>query len=121
MPEDKAIGPVPNASAWVAATATPAPPPLHAVRHTYRLAVHDHGMLPASVHESAGVVTIIIAALLAGPLRADFIQPIFLIMMIVRFHALVQDQPINQEWDARLASISDKFRDLGMRPAASAV
>lgn len=76
-------------------------------------------MLPAAVRESAGLVTIIVAALLAGPLRAAFIKPVFLIMMIVRFHTLVQSQPINQEWDARLASISDKFRDLGMRPAAS--
>jgi hypothetical protein len=76
-------------------------------------------MLPASVRESAGLLTIIVAALLAGPLRAAFIKPIFLIMMMVRFHALVEHQPINQEWDARLASISDKFRDLGMRATAS--
>ena len=78
-------------------------------------------MLPASIHESAGLVTIIIAALLAGPLRAAVIKPIFLIMMMVRFHALVQHQPINQEWDARLASISNKFRDLGTRATASQV
>lgn len=74
-------------------------------------------MLPASVRESAGLVTIIVAALLAGPLRAAFVKPIFLIMMMVRFHALVEHQPVNQEWDARLASISEKFRDLGMRVA----
>ncbi|HTW70829.1 MAG TPA: hypothetical protein VME47_13145 [Acetobacteraceae bacterium] len=84
-------------------------------------------MLPASVRESAGVVTIIVAALLVGPLRAAFIKPIFLIMMMVRFHALVENQPINQEWDARLASLSPKFSDLGKfrdpgtRPAASPV
>jgi hypothetical protein len=70
-------------------------------------------MLPASVRESAGIVTVIVAALLAGPLRAAFIKPLFLIMMMVRFHALVEHQPINQEWDARLASLSDKFRTLG--------
>jgi hypothetical protein len=78
-------------------------------------------MLPAAIRESGGLVTIIVAALLAGPLRAAFIKPVFLIMMIVRFHTLVQNQPINQEWDTRLASISDKFRDLGMRPAPSQV
>lgn len=70
-------------------------------------------MLPRAVHESAGIVTLLVAALLAGPLRAAFIKPLFLIMMMVRFHALIENQPINQEWDARLASVSEKFRDLG--------
>jgi hypothetical protein len=70
-------------------------------------------MMPRAVHEAAGIVTILVAALLAGPLRAAFIKPLFLIMIMVRFHALIENQPINQEWDARLAAISDKFRDLG--------
>jgi hypothetical protein len=76
-------------------------------------------MLPRSVHEQAGIVTILVAAILAGPLRAAFLKPLFLIMMMVRFHALIENQPINQEWDARLASISDKFRDLGTQAKAS--
>jgi hypothetical protein len=75
-------------------------------------------MLPASVREAGGIVTVIIAVLLAATLRAAFIKPLFLIMMMVRFHALIENQPINQEWDARLASISDKFRNLGTQPAA---
>jgi hypothetical protein len=75
-------------------------------------------MLPRAVHESAGIVTILVAAILAGPLRAAFLKPLFLIMMMVRFHALIENQPINQEWDARLAAISDKFRDLGTRAMA---
>lgn len=70
-------------------------------------------MMPASVRESAGLVTVIVAVLLVGPLRAAFLKPLFLIMMMVRFHSLVENQPINQEWDARLASISEKFRNLG--------
>ena len=74
-------------------------------------------MLPASVRETGGIVTVIIAVLLAATLRAAFIKPLFLIMMMVRFHALIENQPINQEWDARLASISDKFRNLGTQPA----
>ncbi len=70
-------------------------------------------MLPAGVRESGGLVTILIAILLAGTIRAAFIKPLFLIMMMVRFHALAENQPINQEWDARLSSASDKFRSLG--------
>jgi hypothetical protein len=76
-------------------------------------------MLPRAVHEQAGVVTILVAAILAGPLRAAFLKPLFLIMMMVRFHTLIENQPINQEWDARLATISDKFRDLGTQAKAS--
>ena len=58
-------------------------------------------------------MTVLIAILLAGTLRSAFIKPLFLIMMMVRFHALAENQPINQDWDARLAGISDKFRTLG--------
>jgi hypothetical protein len=61
------------------------------------------------------LVTIIIALLLAGTLRSSFIKPLFLIMMMVRFHALAENQPIDQQWDDRLAALSDKFRDLGQR------
>jgi hypothetical protein len=78
-------------------------------------------MLPRAVHESAGVVTILVAALLAGPLRAAFIKPLFLIMIMVRFHTLIEHQPINQEWDARLATVSDKFRELGTKATAAFV
>ena len=70
-------------------------------------------MLPHAVRETAGIVTILVAVLLVWPLREAFIKPLFLIMMMVRFHALVENQPINQEWDARLASVSEKFRELG--------
>jgi hypothetical protein len=50
--------------------------------------------------------------------RAAFIKPLFLIMMMVRFHALIENQPIDQEWDTRLSEISDKFRTLGAQTAA---
>lgn len=70
-------------------------------------------MLPAGVREAGGIVTVLIALLLAGTLRASFIKPLFLIMIMVRFHALAENQPINAAWDARLASLSDKFASLG--------
>ncbi len=76
-------------------------------------------LLPHAVRESAAIVTIIIAALFAGALRESFIKPLFLIMMMVRFHALIEHQPINQEWDARLSSLSDKFRTLGTQAATA--
>jgi hypothetical protein len=33
--------------------------------------------------------------------------------MMVRFHALVENQPIDADWNQRLAAVSDKFRDFG--------
>jgi hypothetical protein len=78
-------------------------------------------MLPSGVRESGGLVTILIAVLLCGTLRAAFIKPIFLIMMMVRFHALAENQPINQDWDARLSGLSDKFRGLGAGFSPSAL
>ena len=70
-------------------------------------------LLPHAVRETGGLITVVIAVLLAGTLRAAFVKPLFLIVMMVRFHALIEQQALNAEWDSRLAGISDKFRDLG--------
>jgi hypothetical protein len=70
-------------------------------------------VLPASVRETGGVVTVIIAVMLAAAIRSAFVAPLFLIVMMVRFHALIENQPIQTDWDARLAGISEKFRSLG--------
>jgi hypothetical protein len=76
-------------------------------------------MLPHALRESGGLATVLVALLLVGPIRAAFVRPIFLIMMMVRFHACAEGQPINPQWDAQLASISDQFRTLGVNAAAS--
>ena len=70
-------------------------------------------MLPQSMREYGGIATMLIAALLAATLRASFVKPLFLIMIMVRFHALIEHQAINEEWVGRLDQISDKFRSLG--------
>jgi hypothetical protein len=62
------------------------------------------------------------AALLAGNVRAAFLKPLFLVMVMTKFHVQIQNQPINQEWDERLSRVSNKFRELtdkisGYRPA----
>lgn len=75
-------------------------------------------MLPHSVRNLGGLATIGIAALFALSARAAFLKPIFLIMVTVRFHALIEHQPINQEWVARLEQVSTKFRDLGQKAQA---
>jgi hypothetical protein len=72
-------------------------------------------MLPHSVRETGGVVTVGIAILFALAARAAFVKPLFLIMIMTRFHALIEHQPINADWAGYLDQISDKFRDLGQR------
>lgn len=69
-------------------------------------------LLPHSVREAGGLVTVIIAVLMTWALRSAFIKPLFLVMMMVRYHALIENQPLNTEWDGYLASISNQFNAL---------
>ena len=75
-------------------------------------------MLPHAVRNLGGLATIGIAALFALSARGAFLKPVFLIMVAVRFHALVEHQPVNQEWVARLEQLSKQFRDLGQKAEA---
>jgi hypothetical protein len=70
-------------------------------------------LLPHSVREMGGLVTVVIAILLALAARAAFVKPLFLIMIMTRFHTLIEHQPINAAWVAELDQLSGKFRDLG--------
>jgi hypothetical protein len=60
----------------------------------------------------ASIVAWVIAFLFAASVRASFVRPLFLIMVMVKFHLSVRGQPINVEWEQRLESISDKFREI---------
>jgi hypothetical protein len=70
-------------------------------------------VLPSS--SFGGFLTIaglVIAALFASNLRQAFLKPIFLVMVMVKFHIVVRNQPINLEWDGRLSSASSKFQEI---------
>jgi hypothetical protein len=54
----------------------------------------------------------IISCLLAANVRSAFLKPLFLTMVMIKFHTQIQNQAINETWDARLESASDKFREL---------
>jgi hypothetical protein len=58
-----------------------------------------------------------IAALLAFNIKAALLHPLFLIMIMTKFHVCVKDQPIDETWDARLNKVSNKFQKIkdGMR------
>ena len=65
-----------------------------------------------------GLVMIVIAVLFAGSVRSAFLKPLFLTMVMVKFHAAVQNQAINLDWDQRLGSASRKFEELKQQAEA---
>ena len=69
-------------------------------------------MLPNSIAGTGGMLTFVVAALLAWNLRAAFLEPLFLTMIMVKFHVCVRDQAIDATWDERLSSLSGKFVEL---------
>jgi hypothetical protein len=72
-------------------------------------------MLPQALREWGGAVTIVIAILFAMAARGAFLKPVFLTMVMVRFHVLIEHETPDQEWVERLERISDKFRDIAAR------
>jgi len=57
-------------------------------------------------------VAFFFAVLFAANLRSAVLQPLFLTMVMVKFHAMAQNQAINLEWDGRLSQASTKFDEL---------
>jgi len=74
-------------------------------------------VLPPAVREFGAIVTVVIAVLFALAARGAFLKPLFLIMIMVRFHNLIEHQDVNQAWADRLDQASNKFRDLGQKAA----
>ena len=69
-------------------------------------------ILPSAWAPGGFITAFLIAALFASNVRQAFLKPIFLVMVMTKFHAVVQNQPINAEWDARLTGMSGKFREI---------
>jgi hypothetical protein len=75
-------------------------------------------VLPAAWAPGGFVAGLVIAALLASNVRQAFLKPVFLIMVMTKFHVRVRGQAIDLEWDQRLTSVSDKFREIKDKAAA---
>jgi hypothetical protein len=69
-------------------------------------------MLPASVKGIGFLFTLVMSALFTWNLRAAFLEPLFLTMIIIKFHVSVHGQAINLEWDEQLSQLSGKFVEL---------
>ncbi|MDB4987076.1 MAG: hypothetical protein JWN04_2254, partial [Myxococcaceae bacterium] len=67
-----------------------------------------------------GQLAVVGLAVLAGlNVRAAFLKPFFLIMVMVKFHVTVRGQAINPQWDAQLQSISTGFEQLTRQASAA--
>ncbi len=75
-------------------------------------------VLPSALKPGGMVLGFLIAALFASNARQAFLKPIFLTMVMTKFHVVVRGQAINAEWDERLTSLSGKFKDLKAKAAA---
>jgi len=74
-------------------------------------------LLPESVKAGGFFGGLVIAALFASNIRQAFLKPLFLVMVMTKFHVVVRNQAINLEWDARLSSVSSKFGEIKDRAA----
>jgi hypothetical protein len=69
-------------------------------------------ILPESAKPGGFIGGLVIAALFASNVRQAFLKPIFLVMVMTKFHVMVRNQSINLEWDQRLSSVSRKFGEI---------
>lgn len=69
-------------------------------------------ILPESAKPGGFIGGLVIAALFASNVRQAFLKPIFLVMVMTKFHVSVRNQAINLEWDQRLSSVSSKFGEI---------
>lgn len=70
---------------------------------------------------AAGGWALAIAVLFAANARSAFLEPLFLVMVMTTFHVAAEGQPINAEWDARLSSVSAKFKQIKEKALAWSV
>lgn len=61
---------------------------------------------------AASLATLIIASLFAANVRSAVLRPLFLTMVMVEFHSLVQGQSIELGWEQRLSTVTEKFGEL---------
>ncbi|HUP93051.1 MAG TPA: hypothetical protein VM074_12465 [Solimonas sp.] len=67
----------------------------------------------AALFGGAGAWVYIIAAVFAWSLKAALVDPFALCAMLQVYFKLTEGQSASPQWEARLAGVSDKFRELG--------
>ena len=61
---------------------------------------------------------ILAAFLCAANARSAFLEPLFLIMVMIKFHVAAENQPVNLDWDSRLTTLSSNFVEIKEKAAA---
>ncbi len=69
-------------------------------------------ILPSSLTGWGGTFAFVVAILFAANIRSAFLKPLFLTMVMIKFHISVENQPIDETWDSRLTSVSGKFQEI---------
>jgi len=69
-------------------------------------------ILPPAAAPGGFIAALVMAALFASNVRQAFLKPVFLVMVMTKFHVVVRNQAINSEWDERLSGVSSKFREI---------
>jgi hypothetical protein len=75
-------------------------------------------LLPESAKGLGIIVTVVIAALFASNIRQAFLKPVFLVMIMTKFHVQIRNQAINLQWDGTLTRASRKFQEIKDKAAA---
>jgi hypothetical protein len=68
--------------------------------------------LMSNIAPVLNIYTFGLAVLLAWNFRTAVLKPLFLTMIMTKFHVTVKGQAIDETWDARLSEISGKFVEL---------
>ena len=66
-------------------------------------------LMPESVREWGAAVTLCLAFIFTAIIRSAFLKPLFLVSMLVRFHALVENQQLNTQWSDYLDRLTPDF------------
>jgi hypothetical protein len=72
-------------------------------------------LLPESIKGVGIVFTLLLSGMFAWAVRGAFLQPLFLTMIMIKFHVCVKGQAIEPEWDDQLSRISGQFVELKSR------
>jgi len=65
-----------------------------------------------------GGAALVASVMCAANARSAFLEPLFLIMVMIRFHVAVENQPINQDWDVQLSGLNSSFCEIKEHAAA---
>jgi hypothetical protein len=72
-------------------------------------------VLPAAWGFWAPVTALVLGNALARDIQQAVLRPLFLTLVMLRFHGAVRGQAIDLTWDARLDQVSTKFQELKAR------